>query len=99
MKDGDLKAIEPRSFVPKTTNSKHTLRYATNVLASIDFPEAPNRAFVGDITYLPTTYGQWLYVWIDLFSRRVVGWKLDTNMEEGSIKRSYSGKLTISLQV
>lgn len=84
MKAGDLKAIQPKSFVPKTTNSKHTLGYAPNVLASNKFPKAPNRVFVGDITYLPTTYGEWIYlnVWIDLFSRRVVGWKLDDNMEE-----------------
>lgn len=92
MKEGHLKAIQPKSFVPKTTNSKHTLGYAPNVLASIDFPKAPNRVFVGDITYLPTTYGQWLYlnVWIDLFSRRVVGWKLDTNMEEGLAVHSFN---------
>lgn len=92
MKAGDLKAIQPRSFVPKTTNSKHTLGYAPNVLASINFPKAPNRAFVGDITYLPTTYGQWLYlnVWIDLFSRRVVGWELDDNMEEELVVDSFN---------
>lgn len=92
MKEGHLKAIQPKSFVPKTTNSKHTLGYAPNVLASVDFPKAPNRVFVGDITYLPTTYGQWLYlnVWIDLFSRRVVGWKLDTNMEEDLAIHSFN---------
>ena len=34
-----------------------------------------------------TTYGQWLYlnVWIDLFSRSVVGWKVDTHMEESLV--------------
>lgn len=92
MKAGDLKAIQPKSFVPKTTNSKHTLGYAPNVLSRIDFPQAPNRVFVGDITYLPTTYGQWLYlnVWIDLFSRRVVGWKLDITMEEGLVVHSFN---------
>lgn len=90
MKIGDLKAIQPKSFVPKTTNSKHTLGYAPNVLAKIDFPKGPNRVFVGDITYLPTTSGEWLYlnVWIDLFSRKVVGWKLDNNMEEDIAVRS-----------
>lgn len=84
MEAGHLKAIQPKSFVPKTTNSKHTLGYAPNVLACSEFPKEPNQVFVGDITYLPTTYGEWLYlnVWIDLFSRRVVGWKVDDNMEE-----------------
>lgn len=94
MKDQSLKAIQPKSFVPKTTNSKHKLGYAPNVLAEVGFPSEPNEVYVGDITYLPTTYGQWLYlnVWIDLFSRCVVGWKIDTHMEEslvvGSLKQA-----------
>lgn len=84
MKEQGLKALQPKSFVPKTTNSKHTLGYAPNVLGEIGLPCAPNSVYVGDITYLPTTYGQWLYlnVWIDLYSRFVVGWKVDDNMED-----------------
>ena len=84
MKEQGLKALQPKSFVPKTTNSKHRLGYAPNVLGEIGLPRAPNRVYVGDITYLPTTYGQWLYlnVWIDLYSRLVVGWKVDDNMED-----------------
>lgn len=84
MKEQGLKAIQPKSFVPKTTNSNHTLGYAPNVLGEIGLPSAPNSVYVGDITYLPTTYGQWLYlnVWIDLYSRFVVGWKVDDNMED-----------------
>lgn len=87
MRDQSLKAIQPKSFVPKTTNSNHTLGYAPNVLAEVGFPSEPNEVYVGDITYLPTTYGQWLYlnVWIDLFSRSVVGWKVDTHMEESLV--------------
>ena len=43
---------------------------------------APNRVWVGDITYLRTTQG-WLYlaVFIDLFSRRVVGWQLSERID------------------
>lgn len=84
MKEQGLKALQPKSFVPKTTNSKHTLGYAPNVLGATGLPNAPNSVYVGDITYLPTTYGQWLYlnVWIDLYSRFVVGWKVDDNMED-----------------
>lgn len=87
MRDQSLKAIQPKSFVPKTTNSKHSLGYAPNVVAALDFPSQPNQIYVGDITYLSTTYGQWLYlnVWIDLFSRSVVGWKVDTHMEESLV--------------
>jgi transposase InsO family protein len=87
MRDQSLKAIQPKSFVPKTTNSKHKLGYAPNVLTEVGFPSEPNVVYVGDITYLPTTYGSWLYlnVWIDLFSRSVVGWKVDTHMEESLV--------------
>ena len=44
-------------------------------------PEAPNRAWAGDITLIPTATG-WLYlaVVIDLCSRRIVGWSLDDHL-------------------
>jgi len=53
------------------------------VEAKPDFqPPAPNRCWAGDITYIRTTAGwRYLAVWIDLFSRRVVGWMLDHRME------------------
>ncbi len=84
LRDQSLKAIQPKSFVPKTTDSNHHLGYAPNVVAALDFPSQPDEVYVGDITYLPASNGQWFYlnVWIDLFSRRVVGWKVDTHMEE-----------------
>lgn len=45
-------------------------------------PPAPNRCWAGDITNIRTTAGwRYLAVWIDLFSRRVVGWKLDHRMD------------------
>jgi len=41
-------------------------------------PPAPNRCCAGDITYIRTSSrGRYLGVWIDLFGRRVVSWKLD----------------------
>ncbi len=44
--------------------------------------EHPDQAWVGDITYLPTTQGwRYLAVWIDLFSRRVVGWALAEHLQ------------------
>ena len=90
MKAQALRAIQPKSFVPKTTNSNHKLGYSPNLLAHKAFPTAPNQVYVGDITYLPTTYGKWLYLstWMDLYSRAIVGWKVDTNMEENLIIES-----------
>jgi transposase InsO family protein len=44
--------------------------------------DAPNRAYVGDITYLPCGEGQHLYLAtvIDCFSRRLVGWSIADHM-------------------
>jgi len=90
MKEQGLVAIQPKSFVPRTTQSRHTLGYAPNLLAKVGFPKALNQVYVGDITFLPTTYGEWLYlnVWMDLFSRYIVGWKLDSHMEESLVSES-----------
>ena len=90
MRRNGLHAIQPRSFVPKTTNSKHKLGYAPNLLAEKVFPFAPDQVYVGDITYLPTTDGKWLYLnqWMDLYSRRIVGWKIDVHMEESLVTES-----------
>jgi putative transposase len=49
---------------------------------SASSPSEPNRCWAGDITYIRTTEGwRYLAVWIDLFSRRVVGWKLGSTLE------------------
>jgi transposase InsO family protein len=90
MKEQGLTAIQPKSFVPRTTQSRHTLGYAPNLLAEVGLPTGPNQVYVGDITFLPTTYGEWLYlnVWMDLYSRYIVGWKLDNHMEESLVKES-----------
>ncbi len=87
MRAQKLIAIQPRSFVPKTTNSRHTLGYSPNVLAQLGFPTAMGQVYVGDITYLPTTNGEWLYlmVWMDLFSRRICGWKVEEHMEDSLV--------------
>ena len=60
-----------------TTDSKHTLPVAPNLLAQNFITTAPNQAWVGDITYIWTAEG-WAYlaVLLDLYSRRVVGWAL-----------------------
>ena len=47
---------------------------------------APNRAWTGNITYIPTNEG-WLFlaVVIDLFSRRVVGWSMQPQMHSNLV--------------
>jgi putative transposase len=65
----------------RTTDSKHDLPVAPNLLARNFETDRPDKAWVGDITYIWTD-GGWTYlaVIVDLFSRRVVGWALDYHM-------------------
>lgn len=66
-----------------TTQSRHLLPIAANVLNRHFSVAAPNRVWVADITYLWTNEG-WLYIAavLDLFSRRVVGWAIASHMRE-----------------
>jgi transposase InsO family protein len=78
MRQAGLRAVvAPRFRV--TTDSKHALPVADNLLER-DFGScAPNVKWASDITYLWTGEG-WLYlaVVLDLFSRRIVGWPMQS---------------------
>lgn len=80
MRGNGLRARWRRKFV-HTTDSRHTLPVAANVLARQFNPQAPNRAWVCDMTYVRTRSG-WLYlaVVLELFSRKVVGWAMAPSM-------------------
>jgi transposase InsO family protein len=82
MKAQGLVAIQPKSYVPKTTNSDHRLGRNRNLLLERASPCRPNEVFVGDITYIPMADGSFLYLatWQDMFSRKIVGWELADNM-------------------
>jgi putative transposase len=69
--------------VPRTTDSKHSLPVAPNLLDRQFTAPAPNRIWLADITYIPTGEG-WLYlaVVLDMFSRRVVGWAMSETMPQ-----------------
>jgi len=88
MNASGLKAIQPKSFVPRTTNSCHTLGYSPNLLLEMRLPPAaPLVVVVGDITFLPLADGGWAYLatWTDLFSRRILGWAVMSEMTEDLI--------------
>ena len=64
-----------------TTDSRHSLPIAPNLLNRNFTVAAPNRVWAGDMTYIQTEEG-WLFlaVVLDLFSRRIVGWSLREDM-------------------
>jgi len=71
-----------------TTDSKHKLPVAPNLLEQNFTATAPNQAWVGDIMYIWTAEGwSYLAVLLDLYSRRVVGWAL---------RKSLSRELAVS---
>jgi putative transposase len=69
-----------------TTDSRHDLPVAPNLLGRNFTAAAPNQAWTGDITYIATEEG-WLFlaVVIDLFSRKVVGWSMRPDMHRSLV--------------
>ena len=83
MGEMDLVAIQPRSFKPKTTSSRHRLGYSPNLLLSGIELTRIDHVWVGDITYIPLRNGfAYLSTLMDLFSRKIVGWSLELTMTE-----------------
>ena len=80
MREHGIRARHKRRF-KATTDSKHSLPVAANVLERNFAPEAPNRVWSADLTYVWTDEG-WLYlaVVLDLFNREVVGWAIKERM-------------------
>lgn len=75
-----LKAKPKKRFMV-TTDSRHNLPVAPNLLERDFTATAINQKWVGDITYIWTTDG-WMYLAtiIDLYSRAVIGWSLQDSM-------------------
>ena len=82
MREQNSKAIQPKSFKPKTTDSKGTLA-SPNLLAELKSRYcAAGKIVVGEITYLPFKNGKWCYlaVWQDKVTRKIIGWSLSETM-------------------
>ena len=86
MREQDLKAIQPRSFVPRTTDSKG-VRRSSNLLLDRKAVEWPGEVLIGDITYIPLKDGRFAYlaIWQDMYTRQVVGWELAMHMRSSLI--------------
>ena len=86
MQQHGIQARGKRRFRVTTTDSRHDLPIAPNLLNRNFTVASPNVAWSGDITYIPTEEG-WLFlaVVIDLFSRRVVGWSMQIDMRRNLV--------------
>jgi transposase InsO family protein len=79
MRENELAARGKKAFRPRTTLPGQGA--TPNLIKELQ-PSAPDQIWASDITYVATLEG-WLYlaVILDLFSRRVVGWKLGESLE------------------
>jgi len=80
MRENGIRARHKRRY-KATTDSRHRLPVAPNLLDRQFTPTAPNRAWSADLTYVWTDEG-WLYlaVVLDLFNREIVGWSIKPRM-------------------
>ncbi len=81
MRRHGIRALAGRRFRPCTTDSRHVLPVAPNLLAQRFVAPAPSRVWLADMTYIATGEG-WLYLAavLDLATRKIVGWSMRDHM-------------------
>lgn len=85
-----LRAKTCKRYRVVTTDSKHNLPVAENLLDRQFSVSKPNKVFVSDITYVKTSAG-WAYlaVFIDLYSRMVVGWSVSNSLKTDLVLKAF----------
>jgi putative transposase len=81
MRRHGIRALAGRRFKPCTTDSRHYLPIAPNLLNQAFVAVAPDCIWLADITYITTSEG-WLYLAavLDLATRKIVGWAMRDHM-------------------
>lgn len=78
-----------KKFRVNTTDSNHSLPVAPNLLNQDFTTYAPNKVWVADITYIRTAQGRmYLASVLDLFTKKIVGWKLSDRMTTDLVKEA-----------
>ena len=81
MQQDNLLCLRRRPFVPVTTNSRHPWRVVPNLARGL-VPSSLDQLWVADITYIRLRDEfAYLAIVLDTFSRRVIGWALETHLE------------------
>jgi transposase InsO family protein len=80
MREDNLLCLRKRPFVPQTTDSKHSWRVVPNLARGLEL-SGLDQLWVADITYvhLAEAFG-YLAIVLDAFSRKVIGWALETHL-------------------
>jgi transposase InsO family protein len=89
MRENAIRAKRVKRFTP-TTDSRHSLPVAENVLERNFSVARPDEVWTTDITYIWTDEG-WLYlvVFLDLYSRLVVGWAVSESLSTAFVERAF----------
>ena len=92
-RENKLAARRKRAFRPRTTPAGPSA--ALNLIKELA-PSGPDQIWVSDITYVATAEG-WLYlaVILDLFSRRVLGWKLQDRLDASLVSQALQNALIV----
>ena len=81
MQQDNLLCLRQKPFVPVTTDSRHTWNVVSNLARGM-VPSGLDQLWVADITYIRLQEEfAYLAIVLDAFSRRVVGWALETHLE------------------
>lgn len=92
MSENKIKSITTKKFRVKTTDSNHDLPIAPRefqIEHACAAVMAPNQVWASDLTYVETAEG-WLYlaIFLDIFTRKVVGFSADDNMRTEMVIRA-----------
>jgi transposase InsO family protein len=95
MKTQGLRAMQPKSFKPKTTDSRHRLGYSPHLLLEEFSLTEINQLWVADITDVLLCGQRFAYLSLimDRFSRRLIGCHLDVTMTEEPVLRSLAAAI------
>jgi putative transposase len=81
MREDNLLCLRTRPFVPVTTDSRHSWKVVPNLARGMIL-SGLNQLWVADLTYVHMEEAfAYLAIVLDAYSRRVVGWALETHLQ------------------